>query len=356
MKILHSADFHLDTPFQGRTAEETAYLKQALLSVPAKVAKCRREEGCDLVLLAGDLFDGAPTRASIEALQSALEEMEVPVFIAPGNHDFLTPDSPYLTRKWPKNVHIFTSDTIQSVVIPELDCRIYGAGYKSMDCRGLLEGFHIQGDEKYHVAVLHGDPTQLRSPYCPVTARQVEESGLDYLALGHIHAGGSFRAGETLCAWPGSPMGRGYDELNEKGVLVTALKDTATARFEILDTARFFDMEVNVCGDPKAALEAALPPAGNKHFYRITLTGTARQMDLAVLQKEFSRFQHLQLRDKTLPEGDLWSAIGEDSLEGVFFRLLHDAMEDQPPQVQQELKLAAAISRQILDGQEVTLP
>ena len=89
MKILHSADIHLDAPFAGRTAEAADFLRRELLAVPGKLADLCVAEGCNLVLLSGDLFDGAYSRESYRALYTALERMGVPVFISPGNHDFL---------------------------------------------------------------------------------------------------------------------------------------------------------------------------------------------------------------------------------------------------------------------------
>ena len=64
MKILHSADWHLDAPFAGRTAEEAEFLRRELLAVPEKIADLCVAEHCDLVLLAGDLFDGVYSRES----------------------------------------------------------------------------------------------------------------------------------------------------------------------------------------------------------------------------------------------------------------------------------------------------
>ena len=57
--------------------------------------------------------------------------------------------------------------------------------------------------------VLHGDPANPSAPCRPVTRAQVAASGLQYLALGHIHTRGQLEAGGALCAWPGCPMGRG---------------------------------------------------------------------------------------------------------------------------------------------------
>ena len=59
IKILHSGDWHLDSPFQGRTEAQAGALRQELLQIPDKIAALCREENCDLVLLSGDLFDGA---------------------------------------------------------------------------------------------------------------------------------------------------------------------------------------------------------------------------------------------------------------------------------------------------------
>ena len=350
MKILHAADLHLDTAFSGRSEAQVRYLRQALLEVPRKLAELCRREGCHMMLLSGDLFDGPWTQNSLDVLRSALEEAAVPVFISPGNHDFCGAGSPYLTENWPRNVHIFTRPEMESVAVENLDCRVYGAGYRSMDCPPLLEDFRAEGEERYHVAVLHGDPTQATSPYSPITTGQVRESGLHYIALGHVHKSGSLRAGETLCAWPGCPMGRGYDELETKGVLIVTVEDTAEAVFVPLDTPRFYDLETS-----PSRLADVLPAVGNDHFYRITLTGESPELDLAAIRAQWEQFPNLELRDRTVPEVDIWGSADADSLEGAYFRILKEAMEGADEQTRQELELAARISRKILDGQEVVL-
>ena len=66
LKILHSADWHLDSPFTGVTPDQQTYLKEAQRKIPAMVADLCRRENCDLVLLSGDLFDGPATKDSVE--------------------------------------------------------------------------------------------------------------------------------------------------------------------------------------------------------------------------------------------------------------------------------------------------
>lgn len=356
MRILHSADWHLDAPLGGYNETDAAFLREQLRLVPQKIADLCKSKECDLLLLSGDLFDGKYTKESYRAVYAALEEVNIPVFIAPGNHDFCKADSPYLMERWPENVHIFTRAAISSYALPQLDARIYGAGFESMDCPGLLKDFATQGDEKWQIGVLHGDPTVASSPYCPITHKQVKESGLSYLALGHIHKEGSFHAGDTLCAWPGCPMGKAMDEDGIKGALLVTLDEKVTTAFIPLDTPRFFDIEVDAGNDPSAAAAAILPSAPCNDFYRITFTGYADPFAPETIAADFSHVPHLVLRDRTMPETDLWGSADDDTLEGVYFRLLREALDTDSAVHQQRVRLAAKISRQILDGQEVKLP
>ncbi len=355
MKILHSADWHLDAPLSGHSEANQQLLRQQLRKIPEKVVKLCISEGCDLLILAGDLFDGTCTRESLTAVRSALEKLSIPVIITPGNHDFCSADSPYLTQQWPSNVHIFQQARLESIVLPDLDCRIYGAGYESMDCPGLLKDFHAEGNERWHIGVLHGE-VSATSSYCPMTREQIRQSGLDYLALGHIHKGGSLRADDTLCAWPGCPMGRGYDELGTKGVILAELSNGVRATFLPLDTPRFYDETVDVGDDPMAAVAALLPAMDSSDFYRVTLTGYCAHADLATIAAAFPHIPNLILRDETLPELDLWGSVGEDTLEGVYFSLLQTSATTDSDSISRRARLAARISRQILDGQEVKLP
>ncbi len=347
LKILHSADWHLDSPFAGFTGEQRKFLKRELLKIPGKVAELCRRENCGLVLLAGDLFDGPYTRESADVLKAALADCRVPVFISPGNHDFCGPGSPWTEEVWPENVHVFAGE-MESVVIPELDCRVYGAGYRSMDCPGLLEGFRAEGEERYALAVLHGDPVQLKSPYCPITASQVRDSGLDYLALGHIHRAGSFRSGDTLCGWPGAPMGRGFDETGEKGIYILELGEERKLRRVFLDGPCFYDLTVDV---GKEEPEDMLPAAGNWDFYRVTLVGHG-EVDASELME---KFPNLELRDHRESELDIWAGADGDTLEGTYFRMLRSALETADEETGRLIQLAAEISRKILDGREVAL-
>ena len=57
IKLLHAADFHLDSAFSSLPAEQAAQRRREQRQALTRLAaECR---GCDLILLAGDLFDSA---------------------------------------------------------------------------------------------------------------------------------------------------------------------------------------------------------------------------------------------------------------------------------------------------------
>lgn len=341
MKILHCADLHLDAPLQGY--EE---LKEKLLTIPGKLLDICRREGCELVLIAGDIFHGPYTKPSFRILCNALEAMGVPVCISPGNHDFVSPDSPYMTEIWPENVHIFKNPQIEKYTLPGVT--VYGAGYTSMDCPALLSGFVADG-EGLQIGLLHADITP-QSPCCPITKKQIENSGLSYLALGHIHKRDSFTAGNTLCAYPGCALGRHFGENEEKGVLIYDTEEKSL-RFIPLGFPAFYELTA-----PIASLGSVLPPIATQDYYRVTLTGHCEKPDLAALKAAYPHIPNLTLLDNTLPPIDLWKDAGEDSFNGTYFALLKEQAESDDPETAKIYTLAAQISRQILEGEEVCLP
>ena len=346
----------MGSAMHGFPQAQRQLLQNKLRQMPGMIAALCRREQCDLALLSGDLFDGTYSREDYRAVYEALEEMAVPVFVTPGNHDYIAPASPWVREIWPENVHIFTKPQVESVGISALDCRVYGAGFTEKDCPALLEGLRAEQEQTYAIGVFHGDPTQSDSPYNPITNQQVKVSGLHYLALGHIHKADAFYAGGTLCAWPGCPMGTGYDEQGSKGVYIVEVGQEVTCRFVTLDAPRFFDLSVAPGDDPEQALSCVLPGSGSEDFYRVTFTGESDSLDLDALYSVFGGFPNLLLRDKTRAVVDLWADAGQDSFAGMYFGMLKQALENAPEAEKEKVLLTARLSRTILNGEEVALP
>lgn len=356
IKFLHAADLHLDSPFSGLSPEQAAARRKAQRRLPARLSELARTHGCDFLLLAGDLFDGeAVAPETVEALQAAFAACPCPVFLVSGNHDPALPASPYRTADWPENVHIFASRTPSAVELPALRCRVCGAGFESAYESGLLDGFCAAQDGWTNVMVLHGDALNQNSPYNAVTKEQIAASGLDYLALGHIHqASGLLRAGKTFYAWPGCTMGRGFDELGPKGACLVTL-DGADCRSEFLPLSEqnYEILRVPAGDDAASAVEAALPQDAARSICRVILTGEAARPDLNALYARFApRCFSLTLRDETTPRRDLWQHAGEDTLRGLAMASLKAQYDAAPDDARAAAALAARMLTAAMEGRD----
>ena len=107
-------------------------------------------------------------------------------------------------------------------------------------------------------------------------------------------------------------------------------------------------------GEPCFTVDDLLPGAGTQDFYRITLTGTGEE-ELPALRRKLERFPNLELIDRREKTVDFWENAGEDTLEGTFFRLLQEKMENADPESARCIALAAEISARLLQGREVEL-
>lgn len=360
LKILHTADLHLDSPFAGLTPEQAVLRRAEQRTVLDRLADLANEEQVDLVLLAGDLLDGERVyRETVDTLSQTLSRIRAKVFIAPGNHDPYNAASPYALPIWPDNVHIFTSPRPEPVPLSELNCTVYGAAFTSdrSDCAP-LEGFCATG-AGLNLMVLHGNTAG--RDYAPVAPAQIAASGLDYLALGHIHqASGLQKSGSTFWAYPGCPEGRGFDEPGEKGVLLLDIAPGQVSsracplslrRYEILD------VDLTDCADPLSAVENALPASTDMDIYRIRLTGEfalTAEILCHLEQALTPRFHALELQDRTRPPRDLWSRAAEDSLTGLFLRTMASKCEAQPDN--ETLQLAVRFGLAALEQGEDVAP
>lgn len=346
-KFIHAADLHLDSPFAGLPADQAAQRRQELRDLTGRLADYVQAEGVDLVLLAGDLFEsGTPYRDTCEQLRRALAQMAVPVFIAPGNHDFYGPDSPWQTVSWPENVYIFKKNAIETVEVPGLNITVSGAAFIGPEQgTGLLAGFAAPRDGRVHLGVLHGEVEPAEARYDPIRREEITASGLQYLALGHIHRRGALRCGGTVCAWPGCPQGRGFDETGAKGFCQGVVSDDGQMDLTFIPFAdrRYEVLEVDVTGrNPLEAVEAALPADTSRDIYRILLAGQT-ETDVSGLEAKLAdRFCALELRDCTRRPEDLWARAGEDSLRGLFLKDLRQRLDAAATEEERETIIRAA--------------
>lgn len=339
IRLMHVADVHLGSEV-ATVPEKQEARKKELLRTFRRITKLCIEEKMDLLLIAGDLFEGANVDPQIVAsVKTYLAEVPARVFISPGNHDYVAMDSPYAEEDWPDNVTIFRGK-MERVVLPDLKTAVYGAGFESTYVRKSLFDKALPVDKEYlNLCVVHGDLVSENqgSDYHGITPSVLSGSGMDYVALGHIHLRSLIeKAGSTWYAYPGCPEGRGFDELGEKGVYMgTISREKMDLQFRPLSQRMYLMEEMDLSevqneieAEKKilALLKDRYGESYEKHFYRIRVKGTMnrdqkipwKNVELALKEELY----FVKLVDETRMAVDYEEMAREKSLRGYFVQEL----------------------------------
>lgn len=358
IKILHAADFHLDSPHRGLSAEKAAARRGEQRSLLRHMFSVAKEESVDIILLAGDLLDSDNAYyETTELLLSLLGGCKANIFIAPGNHDFYGQSSPYKVQSWPDNVHIFTSGEITAVTLPELGVRVYGAAFTSPETGPSLTGFITEKDELINIMVLHAPLRGNR--YNPLDTKDITASKLHYLALGHVHTySGILKSGRTFYAYPGCPEGRGFDETGEKGFLLgTVTKSKAELEFVPSHGRRYeiFTIKLNDESPHLSQIRSSIPAGNSGNILRLILTGEVEKVDINEIQTELeNEYFSVELEDRTTLPYSLWTGMGELTLRGIALKGLYDLRENAPnDDLRDDAELAARYLLSAIDNREV---
>ncbi len=226
LKFLHTADVHIGAAngylghLAGRRQKET-------VATFRRMAQHCLQRDIPLMIIAGDLFDSNKIDTSlVSEVFGIFGEYDAVKFVfAAGNHDPLSSDSPFLNEKLPENVFVLSTDN-DCLFLKDLNVKIYGRSFKSV-FEGPFEGFNAatEGDT-FNIGVLHGELTNSAGDYRFIDTAKIEESGMDYLALGHVHSCSPVKkAGGTAYAYCGCPEGQGFDETGEKGAWEIQITD-----------------------------------------------------------------------------------------------------------------------------------
>ncbi len=331
LKLLHAADLHLDSAFESLSPEQAADRRQGQRELLFSLEEIADKRGVDAVLLSGDVFEGNSAKSETQRdIGSSLGALSCPVLIAPGNHDPYSAHSVWETLRLPENVYIFKNEELEYVELKGIPARFWGAGFQNTFSPPLLRDFSVpeKSDEIPDIMVIHGDTGVGASDYNPISRDDLIKSGMDYVALGHIHARTPIlRAGKTAYAYPGCAEGRGFDELGEKGALLVTISDNGVkAEFVPLGGVRYEIISVDIGGkDASAAALDATDGLSSNDCVRLILTGECETPpDVNELRKSLEgKFRELQLRDETCIKRDIWAQRGQNTLTGVFLDRLY---------------------------------
>jgi DNA repair exonuclease SbcCD nuclease subunit len=232
LKLLHTADWHLGRRFRSFDEEASLKLSRARLEVIERIFSEAERHQVDAVLCAGDLFDEPqPGREWVDGLLDVLRKRNWshrPVFLLPGNHDPIEPDSVWLEARFRKNlpedVHVI--ETAKEYPLAN-GCALWAVPCESR--AGQLDPTsripkRAPGDERVRVGLVHGSTFDAPNAYTnfPIARDAAIDRGLDYLALGDTHG---FRLipperQQPPTIYPGAPEATSFDERDAGSVAV----------------------------------------------------------------------------------------------------------------------------------------
>lgn len=256
MRILHTSDWHL-----GRTLHKVS-LADEQAAVMAAIAHAARAERVDLIVVSGDVFDHAlPSAAALELFESSLVALlEVaPVVVTAGNHDSLRRLG-YGARLMEKGLTLRTrvEDVGRASVFEDAHgaVRVYPIPYLHPDTAHVILAEAGEPLPRTHVGVLSEAMRRIRDDldahpgarsvvlahawvaggFTADSERDVSVgglgtvpsdvfSGVDYVALGHLHGPQDLKpVGRTRLRYCGSPLRYSFSEAGHaKSVTIVAL-------------------------------------------------------------------------------------------------------------------------------------
>lgn len=267
--FVHAADLHLDTPFQGVQADApfvAKTLRDASLGAFDQIVELALTRKVDFVLFAGDIYDGPERgiRAQTHFRDGLLRLSAAGIrsFIVHGNHDPVENGWSAVSSNWPENITIFGSEETRVVEIIRDGVRIATVQGISYQHRVTLENLSKRLTRPkgpgIHIGLLHcnvGGSASKHLNYSPCTIEDLRTTGLDYLALGHVHerrilTRGS-DSGDPWIVYPGNTQARSINETGAKGVyLVTGERGIVSdLEFVACDDIRFtqLDLPIDTC-------------------------------------------------------------------------------------------------------------
>lgn len=334
IKIIHTADIHFDTAFSGLSGIDKASVRRQDLRRTFSKIISLADRG-DMLFISGDLFDGKHvSRTTLDFLKKEFAKIpHVKVFIAAGNHDCFDAQSVYTRFNFGENVHVFSTEA-ECVETEQAD--VYGISFKAAnEHRELLSEISIKNPDKINLLVMHGNLAG--EGYNPIKPAELENCGMDYVALGHIHlSNGVERRGKCTFAYPGCPEGRGFDETGEKGVLaLTVSKNHIKSDFIPTCERMYLEIPVDVSGiDGTEEIIGRIKEqlTGAEHIYRIRLTGESQfPIDTEILKHSVEAFD-VSVVDETTPAVDVEGLSEEFTLKGLFAKFALEEKDAMDPE------------------------
>lgn len=274
MRFMHIADVHLGAvPDKGCAWSEER--KEEIWRTFRLAVREAEKKQVDLLLIAGDLFHRQPFLRELKEVNYLLGRLtRTQVVMIAGNHDYLKPDSCYRDFEWAENVVFLDGKECECVRFPEFDTTVYGLSYHQREITAALyDGLHPDGTRGCHILLAHGGDDR----HIPIDKCRLQESGFDYIALGHIHKPQFLAEGCAAYAGALEPL-----EMNDTGEhgYITGEYSRGKIRAEFVPFACREYMELKLQSDRQSTdfsmreqLEESIKRHGEHNIYKVRICG-----------------------------------------------------------------------------------
>ncbi|MBD2865420.1 metallophosphoesterase family protein [Paenibacillus oceani] len=261
-RFIHAADLHLDSPFKGLSALPSAIrerIRESTFRALRHLVELAVTERADFVLIAGDVYDSADRSLKAQLrFQSAvglLAERGIPVYVIHGNHD--PDDGNGASLRWPDTVRFFSSgEQADAFVVrdrsgADLAC-VHGWSYPtSAVTDNPLARFGAPKPGLFNIGLLHAnvDGDAGHDNYAPCSVKELQRTGFDYWALGHIHTRAVLSENPAI-VYPGNIQGRSVRETGPRGCCIVDVSESGSTAisFRPLDAVRWHTAAVSIEG------------------------------------------------------------------------------------------------------------
>ncbi len=324
MKILHTSDIHIDSPMSARLSPmKIKERRRELVANFSELVSAAIREGASAIIIAGDLFDSE--HVSLKARDTVLDVItknaNIAFFYLKGNHegDALTNiDTPL-----PKNLFLFgegwTYYAADGLTI---------AG-RSTCTANMFDTLELPKDTK-NIVVLHGELRDRSSSPDIIGRLDAVGHDIDYMALGHYHSFSETpidRRGVAI--YSGTPEGRGFDEVGERGYVMINMGETVDFAFRPFAKRqlRIVSLPLNGIKTPSEIIERAellMRDIPRNDIVRLELSGEYepelwRDTDILIRRFE-NRFYHFEVKDISKIKIDPENYKNDRSFKGEFIR------------------------------------
>ena len=348
LRLLHTADVHLDAPFGFLGSGGAAHRRQ-IRDTFSRITTQAAEDRYDILLIAGDLFNSNhPARETQHFLTTTLAAVPCVVCILPGNHDYLDRRSVYHKLTLPPNMHLL-GQRPSYIEFPDLDLVVAGNPIQSQhDDSPQLKDIARTGAARWFVAMAHGNMKiagHFESTSRPIEPEAIASTGADYVALGDWHRFAKYSHGGVAAYYSGAPEPTAVTQGKTGAMASVTLSDQGTAvEPHQVGSIEARSLEIDVTGlSEEEVVTAVQGQAGSNLMLTVTLRGmksAANLLDLETIHDSTAAgFYWLQIKDgaafsfKDLDPNDFPEAF----VIGQYVRLLAGRIEESTDEREKRL-------------------